>query len=173
MLKTLRQRRARRAAAARLFAVVAERGRAPFFYEDLAVPDSLDGRFDLFVLHAWLVLDWLRAASATDLAQAFIDTVFVELDEALRELGVGDMGMGRRMKTMAGAFYGRMDAYARAQGEKALAEAIVRNLYRGSLERVESAEALARYCVKARAQLERGNPLQGEADFGALPTVGR
>ena len=71
----------------------------PVFFTRLAVPDTMDGRFDLVALHAWLVLDRNRGRAAA--AQALTDDVFIGFDEALREQGTGDMGMGRRLKAMA------------------------------------------------------------------------
>ena len=77
----------------------------------------MDGRFDLVALHAWLVLERLKAAGMDAAAQALTDILFVGFDEALREQGTGDMGMGRRMKAFANAFFGRLAAYGGATDE--------------------------------------------------------
>ena len=169
MLESLRRRSGRKARADQLCRAITERARAPMFYGDLGVADTIDGRFDLVAMHAWLVLDALLNRGETELAQSLIDRLFLQFDEALRELGVGDMGMGRRMRGMAEAFYGRLEAYRTAADEKALAAAILRNLYRGEPGGVESASRLATYCAGARAHLAQSHPERGEVDFGALP----
>ena len=169
MLHVLKRRNARKANAERLCRATSERARAPVFYAEFGVADSLDGRFDLVVLHAWLVLDAIVAAGDAALAQCLVDVLFVQFDEALRELGVGDMGMSRRMKNMAEAFNGRVAAYRSAARDETLAGAILRNVYRGTPGRLESAAQLANYCNKARAHLAQSHPEKGDADFGALP----
>src|SRR5665213_3710295 len=82
------------------------RAREPVFFAALGVPDTIDGRFDMVVLHAWLVLERLRVLQMKDVSQALVDTLFTSFDESLRELGVGDIGIGHRVKKMADAFYG-------------------------------------------------------------------
>jgi cytochrome b pre-mRNA-processing protein 3 len=167
MLNALRRSKERRSLAARLHAALVARARDPVFFARFGVNDTLDGRFDLVVLHAWLVLARLNAAGATPLSQAFVDTVFVGFDEALRELGAGDIGMGKRAKKLAGAFYGRMRAYDEARNEAAIEAALVRNLYRGASE--PGAKALARYVMRAKARLAACDIEGGILDFGPLP----
>ena len=103
MLNALRRSKERRSLVSRLHAALVARARDPVFFARFGVKDTLDGRFDLLVLHAWLVLERLNAVGATPLSQAFVDTVFVGFDEALREMGAGDIGIGRRMKQFADA----------------------------------------------------------------------
>lgn len=160
MLNALRRSKQTRDAAERLYAALVARAREPVFFARLDVPDTLDGRFDLLTLHAWLLLERHRADRA--LAQALIDRIFVGFDEALREMGAGDVGMGRRIKTFATAFYGRLEAY-RAAGP-GLAEALVRNLYRGTA--TPAAAIVAAYIEEARSHLAAA--AEG-LDFGALP----
>jgi cytochrome b pre-mRNA-processing protein 3 len=145
------------------------RAREPMFFRDLKVADTLDGRFDLVALHAWLLLDWLGSRGERELSQTVIDMLFVDFDESMRELGTGDMGMGRRMKKMADAFYGRLDAYRVAADEAALTEAIRRNIYRGEAGSEIVAQRLARYVTRCREHLSRIDPHSGAADFGSLP----
>ncbi len=166
MLKVLRRSKKRRALAAKLHAGLAARARDPVFFARFGVEDTLDGRFDLLVLHAWLVLERL-AADDRPLLQAFVDTIFVGFDEALRELGAGDIGMGRKVKKLAGAFYGRMRAYGEAEDEAAMEAALVRNLYRGIP--APGALALARYALRAKARLKTCDVASGTLDFGPLP----
>lgn len=171
MLGGLRARSRRKRMAARLFACVSARAREPVFFDRFGVADTFDGRFDLLALHAWLVLDRLRNAGEGALAQALVDVLFMRLDEALREQGTGDMGMGRRMKKMASAFYGRLDAYSGAKGSAEFAQALLRNLYRGDTRRVEDAASLATYAEGARIRLELFRPDAGDPDFGELPAM--
>ncbi len=153
----------------RLYAAVVTRAREPVFFVTFGVPDTLDGRFDVLTLHAWAVLAHLKAEPLQPpLAQAFVDRIFIGFDEALRELGAGDMGMGRRIKALADAFYGRLKAYDEAADSgtrQAMAEALTRNLYRGA--EVACVAALAAYLLGVRQHLSL-TP-DGAVDFGALP----
>ncbi len=156
-----------RNAAQHLCAETIARARAPVFFTRLGVADSVDGRFDLITLHAWLVLE--RLANAPQLSQAFVNEMFLGFDEGLRELGNGDMGMGRRLKTVANAFYGRLEAYRRAKDEKELATALLRNVYRGDPGCASKANALATYAWAARSHLARAEVERSAPDFGPLP----
>ena len=168
MLKAWRKSAERKRLSERLCAGLIARARAPVFFRDLGVPDTVDGRFDLLALHAWLVLERLEAAGRRDLAQAVTDALFVRFDEGLRDLGAGDMGMGRRMKKIAGAFYGRMRAYSQAADDVELACAIARNVYRKDAAD-GSARTLALYARLARVHLCSAAVAEGVAEFGPLP----
>jgi cytochrome b pre-mRNA-processing protein 3 len=168
MLNLLRKSAARKAFAARLEMQLMARARHPVFFRDLNVPDTVDGRFDLVALHGWLVLERLKAAGMDPAAQALTDILFIGFDEALREQGTGDMGMGRRMKAFANAFFGRLAAYGGAKDEAQLAEALARNVWRGAAVD-DHARSLAAYVACARAALAKGDLANGELDFGALP----
>ena len=169
MLNLLRRCKTAKTTAGRLYAAVVTRAREPVFFVKYGVPDTLDGRFDLSTLHAWAVLAHLKAdPTQKPLAQAFADHLFIGFDEALRELGAGDMAMGRRMKTFADAFYGRLKAYdeavASAAPLAAMAEALTRNLYRGAQP---ASAGLSAYAVEVQQRLAL--TLDGAVDFGALP----
>ena len=168
MLNLLRKSADRKQFAHRLQDQLVIRARDPVFFAQLGVPDSMDGRFDLVVLHAWLVLERLKAARLDAEAQTLTDTLFVSFDEALREQGTGDMGMGRRMKAMADAFFGRLKAYSEAGDETELAAALARNVWRGAPIN-DPARQLAAYVTSARAALAASDIGAGVADFGALP----
>ena len=169
MLKALRKSGARKRTARALEASLVARAREPAFFAALNVPDTIDGRFDLVTLHAWLVLARLKEIGETQLAQGVVDAVFVGFDEALRDMGAGDMGMGRRLKAMANAFYGRLSAYDAAGDAAQMAEALKRNVYRGAPGVDEAAQRLANYVFSARNSLAESDLPQGVADFGALP----
>ena len=92
---------------------VVEQARQPGFFTDAGVPDTIDGRFELISLHAFLYLQRLkreRPGSAA-LGQRFFDVMFLDFDRALREMGTGDLSVSREIKRMAEAFYGRIAAY--------------------------------------------------------------
>lgn len=114
----------------------AERARAPELFEGCGIPDTLDGRFDALALHAGLMIDRLRKEpDGEELAQAFFDAMFRHLDLTLREIGVQDLGVGRRIKIMAEGLHGRALAYRAAlagQGVVSLNDVLRRNAYGGS-----------------------------------------
>src|SRR5207248_6769533 len=124
-------------------------------YASGGVPDSIDGRFEMIALHDYLVLRRLRGkgSEAERLAQAVVDALFADLDASLREMGAGDLGVGRRVKAMATAFYGRLAAYE--AGEKAgdLAGAFRRNLFGTVTPTTEQLGAMVRYVERASAAL--------------------
>ena len=169
MLNALRRRAETRRLADALLASLIVRARLPVFYERLGVPDTMDGRFDLLTLHAWLVFDRLVQQQADALSQSLVDALFVQFDEALREQGAGDMGMGRRLTKMADAFYGRLKAYREAPNEAALADAILRNLYRGDAGKIEQAGAVAMYVSAVRERFTQADLSTGTLDFGPEP----
>jgi cytochrome b pre-mRNA-processing protein 3 len=165
MLNLLRKSAARKREDRRLYDGLVSRARQPVFFRDFAVADTLDGRFDVLVLHAWLVLAELKGGPA---AQALTDMIFTGFDEAMREQGAGDMGIARKLKAMADAFYGRMAAYDAAKDPEELAAALARNLWRGAAAG-DRARTLAAYALSARQSLKQSLP---EAlDFGPLPNI--
>ena len=168
MLNLLRKSAARKEFAARLETQLVARARDPYFFRTLNVPDTVDGRFDLVALHGWLTLERLKAAGMDVAAQALTDSLFIGFDEALREQGTGDMGMGRRMKAIANAFFGRLSVYSKAQDADLLAQALARNVWRGASVD-DRARALARYVASARIALSRADLAGGALDFGPLP----
>jgi cytochrome b pre-mRNA-processing protein 3 len=170
MLNLLRKSAARKEFAGRLEAQLVARAREPIFFRGLNVPDTVDGRFDMVALHGWLALERLKAAGMDAAAQALTDILFIGFDEALREQGTGDMGMGRRMKAFANAFFGRLAAYSAAQNEPLLAEALARNVWRGAPVD-DRARVLAAYVTSARIALARSDLAKGALDFGPLPAV--
>ena len=121
----------------RLYGAAVAAARHPDFYARLAVPDTLDGRFDLVGLHVVLLIDRLGALPPPGprLAQAVFDAMFSDMDLNLREMGVGDLSVGKRVRAMWEAFHGRARAYAAplASGDgDALAAALARNVWRGA-----------------------------------------
>jgi cytochrome b pre-mRNA-processing protein 3 len=160
------QERSRRGAF--IYSAIVEQARRPQFYESLDVPDTIDGRFDLIVLHAGLYLPRLKAVRTEGkaLAQSAFDQMFVNFEHNLRELGVGDMGVPRRVKGMVSAFYGRVTAYEAAiqDGDvEALRAALQRNVYRGAEVAPPNVHALANYVRAAHEALKAA----ADADIAA------
>lgn len=124
-------------AAYNLFNIVIEQSRIIEFYEKYSVEDSLDGRFDLMSLHMAIVLEKLdrhkKIKYVPEYKRILQEIMFDNLDLTLREIGVGDLGVGKKIKVMAEAFYGRMLAYQNLFLEKneiEMSNTLKRNLYR-------------------------------------------
>jgi cytochrome b pre-mRNA-processing protein 3 len=117
-----------------LYRAVVDRARDPRWYTAGAVADTLDGRFDMVVAVLSLVLLRLEREPGTEAAGVALTERFVEdMDGSLREIGVGDLVVGKQVGRMVGALEGRLGAYRRAfAGEEGFAEALSRNLYRGT-----------------------------------------
>jgi len=98
-----------------IYGMIVTQAREPIFYRDLGVPDTVNGRFDLLLLHLWLLLRRLRTVhGATELSQALFDRFCEDMDDNLREMGVGDQTVPKRMRAFGEAFYGRVQAYDQA-----------------------------------------------------------
>ena len=133
---------------AALYGVIVAQSRTPSLYTDLAVPDTIEGRFEMVVMHLALVLRrvWQGDDAARVAGQATFDVFCREMDDALRALGVKDTSVGKRMRKLAEAYYGRAAAYdeAFAAGRpEALAAVVGRTVYGD--EAAVAAPALADY----------------------------
>ena len=148
MLGLLRRNRLERPAYLMYGAAVAA-ARDPMFYAELGVPDTVDGRFDMVSLHVFLVVRRLGvlADPGPKLAQAVFDAMFSDMDVNLREMGVGDLSVGKRNRSMWEAFHGRAAAYqaALAAGDDgALEEALRRNVWRGAVSEGDGGDVVRR-----------------------------
>lgn len=144
-----------------LFEAIVAAARQPVFYRDHGVPDSPLGRFEMLALHVALVLRAGRTADEAQRAvlQALTEEFFKDVDHSLRELGIGDTGVPKRMKKLASMFYGRLDAYARALDEgdeEALAAALERNITPDGA--LSERAGLAAYVFKAAAGVAESLP---------------
>jgi cytochrome b pre-mRNA-processing protein 3 len=151
-----------------IYGMIVTQAREPSFYRDLGVPDTVNGRFDVLVLHLWMVLRRFRTTgSGATVSQALFDRFCEDMDANLREMGVGDLTVPRRMRGFGEAFYGRSAAYdqAFASGKEPLARALCRNILEG--EGMENARRLATYVERAVEDLAN---LEEEAVFGAAWT---
>lgn len=129
-----------------LYDRIVKQAREPRFYLEYSVPDTVDGRFEMLSIHMFLVLRRLRR-SPEDVSQALFDHMFEDMDLSLREMGAGDMGVGKRVKTMIQAFYGRVSSYEeglQANGDL-LEAALMRNVYGTVDEASGAAQILAQY----------------------------
>ena len=160
--------------AGKLYAKAVEQARQPEFYASHGVPDTVDGRFELIALHVFLLLHRLKQdhPASADLAQAVFDLMFLDMDQNLRELGVGDLGVPRRIKDMVQGFYGRIAAYEAGlpEGGGDLEAALRRNLYGTVRPAPASVAAVAAYVHAQVAALSRQDYAAlaaGELTFGA------
>jgi len=169
MLNVLRRASASRKAAESLAAEILARARAPVFFRDVGVADSFDGRFDMVALHGWLVMERLQKQGARVVSQALVNALFDGFEDALREQGAGDIGLGRRMKKIADAFYGRLKAYGEAAEAGTIPDALLRNVYRGEADEARAAGWLAEYVLAARERLAGVDVAAGDLEFGPLP----
>ncbi len=133
-----------------LYGAIVAQARQPVFYQDLGVPDVLDGRFDLIVLHLSAATRRLAelGAEAKETEQGLMGLFFADMDRSLREMGVGDLSVGKKIRNMAEAYYGRSQAYGEALGtedDRLLEEAIGRNVYGGDSAADEALGRMAHY----------------------------
>ncbi len=146
--------------------------RQPVFYSEWGVPDTPLGRFEMIALHLFLFLHRLRGGDGAlrSVAQDVTDTFFTDVDHSLRELGIGDIGVPKRMKKLAQMFYGRADAYGRAvdaEDREALEAALCRNV-RPEADNWPAAVDLSVYVMSADrmlALLDQNALLAGEVRF--------
>ncbi|MBU1377884.1 MAG: ubiquinol-cytochrome C reductase [Alphaproteobacteria bacterium] len=175
MLKRLFKPRPAHAAGRELYARAVAQARVPGLYTELGAPDTVEGRFELYSLHTYLLLERLKdqGPQAAETGQVLFDTYLSGLDNGLRELGVGDTVVGKRMRKLGEAFYGRVHSYEAALAampDRTELEALVaRTVYAAQAE--SKAAALADYLLAQRAVLA-GQPLEaivaGDVTWGPL-----
>ena len=157
LLDRLFRSRPARATGRTLYARVVEQARQPRLYEALGCPDTAEGSFELYTLHLVLLLERLRGQGerAGETSQALFDTYLSALDHALRELGVGDLSVGKKMRKLGEAFYGRGKSYDAALAALPDRQPLVELLARTVYEAGDAAKApeLAAYLLKQREQL--------------------
>jgi cytochrome b pre-mRNA-processing protein 3 len=137
-----------------IYGMIVAHAREPVFYQALNVPDTVNARFDMVVLQLWLVLRRLREVEPEGVtAQGLFDHFCADMDANLREMGVGDLTVPKRMQKFGEAFYGRTAAYdaASAAGEGAMSEVLARNVLNSSDP--ARAKGLAAYVAAAAARL--------------------
>ena len=140
-----------------LYEAIVAAARQPHFYSAWNVPDMPLGRYEMLCLHMFLFLERARGNQGTlaDVAQELTDEFFKDVDHSLRELGIGDISVPKRMKKLARMFYGRAEAYraaVTAGDREALVQALTRNIQPQQAEWLE-AHMLAAYVFEALEQL--------------------
>lgn len=143
--------------AKQLYAQALQQVRLPAFYTRYGVADTMEARFDLLLLHLFLIIERNLNDSSLDgeaVNQALFDITFADMDQTLREMGIGDMGVPKRMRKMMTGFNGRMHRYDEAlkAGSTALSDAIAQNVYASAGE-PSNAQALANYTLMQHAHL--------------------
>lgn len=154
-----RKNKANHAVMVRQYDALNRAARSPAFFESMNVPDTVMGRFEM--LSVVLILYFRRTSSAGEpvkaIAQEIVEAFFEDLDHSMRELGIGDNGVPKRMKKLAGMFYGRLDSYARAMDAgdlEALEAALRRNIHPENADTTLSMRRLADYMVEAENALK-------------------
>jgi len=172
MILPLFRRSARSDTISSLYGTIVAQARLPSFYRDYAVADTVNGRFDLLVLHLGLVIGRLEEAGLQALGQGLFDRFCQDMDHNLREMGVGDLSVPKEMQRIGEAFYGRMQAYRLAlasEDRAALVDAVARNIYDGTPGSRAVASRLAAYMREAVRDLQNQPPAGLQAGQLRLP----
>jgi cytochrome b pre-mRNA-processing protein 3 len=158
-----------RSQAERLYGAISEAARAPALFTAAGVADTPEGRFEMLALHMFIAIDRLRRPPASNgrLIRLLQEVFFRRLDDALREMGVGDLSVGRRMRTLAESFYGRVAAYGRGVAGGELEAAIARNVFASADAR--RGAALAAYLRASSAALAEIADADLAESFANLP----
>ncbi|MEQ8664362.1 MAG: ubiquinol-cytochrome C chaperone family protein [Rhodospirillales bacterium] len=164
-----------------LYRSIVAQSRLPIFYDSYGVADTPDGRYDLVALHAFLVMRRLKSGGedAIVLSQALHDLMFADMDQNLREMGIGDHGMPKRMKKLAEGFRGRIMSYDMgldATEPQEIESALRRNLYRKTEPSDATVGKMARYMRLQDAHLaeiETSRLLAGDMTFMAPGAPGK
>jgi len=177
IFRLFRKKNHNRAIVDRQYAALTSAARKPFFYSDLDVPDTVMGRFEM--LSIVMILFFRRTAksdaSGQELAQEIVDAFFQDIDHSIRELGIGDQSVPKRMKKLAGMFYGRLETYAAAletgDTEK-LADALRRNIYPGMAD-APAMPGLADWMIAAEGALAGVSEDEISRGQAVLPLPGK
>lgn len=158
MLRWLNKRAETTRRARKLYGAVVTAARHPAFYAAFGVPDTPEGRFELITLHLYLALEGLRGTmpEADDLSQRMIETFVADMDDCMREMGVGDLAVPKRVKRAAATFYERATIYQRdlsEVGENRLAASLANHVFAGAAHCEDTSRALARYVRRASSAL--------------------
>ena len=161
-----------------LYVGIVKQARQPSYYLDFGVADTPDGRFDMVLLNAYLLFRRMKAEPdrTSELSQAVFDLMFADMDQNLREMGLGDIGVSHRIKGMIKAFYGRVSAYDDAidePGTPRLEDALRRNLYRKTEPSAAQVKIMAQHVrdqVSFLETLDIDAILEGRIDFAPPPS---
>jgi cytochrome b pre-mRNA-processing protein 3 len=169
-------RREAREAATRVYMAVLAAARRPPLYLTYGVPDTVQGRFEMVALHIFPVLHRLTENPGDDpeLARLITERFVDDMDGALREMGVGDTAVPKRMRTLYESFAGRIAAYRRALDQGDLAEAIQRNVFPDKPEAKRASElaSCVAEAVIAVRSVDLADLRRGDLSFPALRQSG-
>jgi cytochrome b pre-mRNA-processing protein 3 len=157
-----------------IYGMIVTQAREPLFYRELGVADTVDGRFDVLVLHLWMVLRRMKTMeSGSVLRKGLFDRFCEVMDGNLREMGVGDLKVPKRMQAFGEAFYGRSAAYdlAISEGREGLAGALRKNVLDGA--QIENARRLALYTETAVSALTGLDDAAIQSGSWRFPTPAR
>lgn len=163
ILRWLRQRADNGRKAEELYGSVVTAARQPAFYDRLGVADTPEGRFELVAIHLFLALETLRGKgrAADELARRTIETFVIDMDDCMREMGVGDLTVPKKVKRAAAAFYERAASYrselaasgSTEAGPPGLSRSLLGYIFGGAEDRRDDASAIARYMQAASSAL--------------------
>lgn len=146
------------------YVALVEQARKPWFYAKQSVPDTVDGRFDMIILHIFLLIHRLRGEPSQDaayFARALSEVFFSDMDRNIREMGSTDTGVGKRIKNMAQAFYGRLSAYENGMiSSENLRSALKNNIYRASSNILDTQLAEMEHYIQRNREQLASQPLQ-------------
>jgi cytochrome b pre-mRNA-processing protein 3 len=140
-----------------LYGAIVAQARHPAFYQTYGVPDTVDGRFDMLLLHLVLFCRCVRESAHRPLGQQVFDRFCRDMDHSLREMGVSDQAVPRRMRAIGEAFYGRAARYEvalAAEDAEPLAAALARNVFGAAADETPpGARRLAAYAREAARRI--------------------
>ncbi|WP_404426784.1 ubiquinol-cytochrome C chaperone family protein [Thalassospira australica] len=177
MFGWLKKKDHKQSAAFALYAKMVGQAREPAFYARLGVADTMEGRFDLILVHAFILFRRLKKDNdSRDLAQKIFDVMFSDLDQNMREMGIGDVGILKRIRKMSESYHGRIVAYEEGvqSGAIELAAALNRNLYADTEVSDAQLMAMVGYINDALASLDRQQTHElhsGVVDFPEVPEI--
>jgi len=174
LINSIREARRKADVSNSLYLGAVEQARSQAFFANFGVPDTVDGRFDLIIIHIMLLVRRLRkqGKESADVSQSLLNLMFADMDRNLREMGVGDLSVGKQVKKMAKAFYGRADTWETAldEGAEKVVAALAETVYRSVEVPAEAIASLAGYMMAADSHLA-GQTIevlvQGDVDFPA------
>ncbi len=163
-------------AASRLYVELVKQARRTEFFTGCGVPDTVRGRFEMIALHVFLVLHRLKQDhhESARLAQELFDVMFDDMDRNLREMGTGDLAVGKRVRRLAREFYGRIAAYEAGleRDQETLGATLARNLYGTAGADAACLKAMAGYMrreAEALAAVPLAQLLEARVAFGPPP----
>ena len=172
LFETIRAKKRQLVVANSIYLAAVQQSRRPLLYVEYGVPDTVDGRFDMIVIHVMLIIRRLRreGALAKDMSQLVLNLMFDDMDRNFREMGIGDISIGKHVKKTAKAFYGRAEIIEGGldSGKEDLSNALLETVFRSTEQVDDSNLKLAFYLIKADEYLgvqASESLMQGDVSF--------